>query len=259
MKKVRTKSQNENTVPTINSLATLRRAFRRLGDADKARHLQKFFRTGPGEYGEGDVFLGITVPQTRKMVNQCNALSGREILELLHSQYHEERLLALLVLVARFQRGDEKQQKSIYRSYLKHKNGINNWDLVDLSAPNIVGTYLLNHERGELYALARSKRLWDRRIAILATLAFIKHGQFDDTLAIAEILLPDQEDLIHKAVGWMLRETGKRNLSVEESFLQTHYQRMPRTMLRYAIEKLTESRRQQYLKGKVKSTPNRLT
>ncbi|MCG6970139.1 MAG: DNA alkylation repair protein [Gammaproteobacteria bacterium] len=245
-------SLNRKTVPTINSLAELRRAFYRLGNTDKARQLQKYFRTGPGEYGHGDVFLGITVPQIRKMVKQCGALSRQEILELLQSQYHEERLLALLILVARFNQGDEKQQKSIYRLYLKHKNSINNWDLVDLSAPNIVGTYLLNHERGELYTLARSKRLWDRRIAILATLAFIKHGQFADTLNIAEILLQDKEDLIHKAVGWMLRETGKHNLDVEEAFLQTHYQRMPRTMLRYAIEKFTENRRQQYLKGKVK-------
>jgi 3-methyladenine DNA glycosylase AlkD len=251
MKKVRTQSQNSNKTASVNNLAELRRGFRSLGDTARAHHSQKFFRTGPGEYGEGDQFLGITVPQTRKMVKQCGSLAQQEILELLHSEFHEERLLALLVLVDRFKRGDEPQQKSIYNLYLKHKRFVNNWDLVDLSAPNIVGTYLLNADRSVLYKLAHSKRLWDRRIAILATLTFIKEGQFDDTLHIAELLLQDKEDLIHKAVGWMLRETGKKNLQVEETFLQTHYRRMPRTMLRYAIEKFTEKRRQQYLKSEI--------
>ena len=234
-----------------NTLQELRKAFRHLGDAHRARHAQKFFRTGPGEYGEGDVFLGITVPQIRKMVKLCIPLGTKEIAELLHSEYHEERLLALLTLVAKFQQGDEKQQKTIYQLYLKHKKFINGWDLVDLSAPNIMGTYLLNKDRSVLRTLARSNCLWDRRIAVLATLPFIKHHQFDDTLIIARLLLQDQEDLIHKAVGWMLRETGKRDLAVEEAFLQVHYQHMPRTMLRYAIEKFAENRRQQYLKGRV--------
>jgi 3-methyladenine DNA glycosylase AlkD len=250
-KKVRTRSQNKLKAASVNNLADLRRTFRSLGDSVRAQHSQKFFRTGPGEYGEGDLFLGITVPQIRKMVKLCGSLAQQEVLELLHSQFHEERLLALLVLVDRFKRGNDQQQKSIYNVYLKHKRCVNNWDLVDLSAPNIVGMYLLNAERSVLFKLVRSKRLWDRRIAVMATLAFIKQGQFDDTLHIAEWLLQDTEDLIHKAVGWMLREIGKKNLQVEEAFLQTHYRRMPRTMLRYAIEKFTEKRRQQYLKGQI--------
>jgi len=191
------------------------------------------------------------VPQIRKLAKPCTKLANQDIVELLHSQYHEERLLALFTLVAKFKQGDGKQQKTIYNLYLKHKKYINSWDLVDLSAPNIVGTYLLNLDKSVLYKLASSKSLWDRRIAIMATLPFIKHHQFDDTLTIAEALLQDKEDLIHKAVGWMLREIGNRDLAAEEAFLQIHYQRMPRTMLRYAIEKFAENRRQQYLKGKV--------
>jgi 3-methyladenine DNA glycosylase AlkD len=234
-----------------NTLADIRTAFHRLGDTKRAQHSQRFFRTGPGEYGEGDVFLGITVPQIHKMAKQCTKLANKEIVELLQSQYHEERLLALLVLVAKFKQGDEKQQKAIYNLYLKHKKHVNGWDLVDLSAPNIVGAYLLNLDKSMLYKLARSKSLWDRRIAIMATLPSIKQHQFDDTLNIAELLLQDKEDLIHKAVGWMLREIGNRDLAAEEAFLHVHYQRMPRTMLRYAIEKFAETRRQQYLKGRV--------
>lgn len=235
----------------MDTLNEVRTAFRRLRDPKRAQHSLRFFRTGPGEYGEGDMFLGITVPQSRKMAKQCANLVTQDIVELLHSPYHEERLLALLVLVAKFEQGDEKQQKAIYNLYLKHKKYINGWDLVDLSAPKIVGTYLLNQDKSVLYKLARSKSLWDRRIAIMATLPSIKQHQFDDTLNIAEILLQDKEDLIHKAVGWMLREVGNRNLAAEEAFLQNHYQRMPRTMLRYAIEKFAENRRQQYLKGKI--------
>lgn len=248
---MRTRSHNRNKSTSLDNLVELRREFRSLGDTARARHSLRFFRTGPGEYGEGDLFLGITVPQTRKMVKQCGSLTQQDIEELLHSEFHEERLLALLILVDRFKRGDDQQQKSIYNLYLKHKRFVNNWDLVDLSAPNIVGTYLLNAERSVIYKLAHSKRLWDRRIAIMATLTFIKQGQFDDTLHIAEQLLQDKEDLIHKAVGWMLREIGKKNLQVEEAFLKTHYRRMPRAMLRYAIEKFTEKRRQQYLKSEI--------
>ena len=235
----------------MDRLADIRKDFRGLSDPQRAQHSQRFFRTGPGEYGEGDNFLGITVPLIRKTAKQCGALNTQEILELLHSPYHEERLLALLVLVARFQQGDAKQQKTIYNLYLKHKKYINNWDLVDLSAPNIVGTYLLQLDKSVLYKLAKSKHLWDRRIAVLSTFAFIKQHQFDDTLAIAELLLQDKEDLIHKAVGWMLREVGNREMAIEEAFLKRHYQYMPRTMLRYAIEKFTENRRQQYLQGKL--------
>jgi 3-methyladenine DNA glycosylase AlkD len=229
----------------------IRQTFRRLADANRARHSQKFFRTGPGEYGEGDVFLGITVPQIRQTAKRCAKLSEEEILQLLQSSYHEERLLAALILVGRFKSSDEHQQKRIYQLYIKHKKFINNWDLVDLSAPNIVGVYLQDKDKSPLYRLAVSKNLWDRRMAILATLAFIKQRQYDDTLAIAEILLEDGEDLIHKSVGWMLREVGKQDPAAEEAFLKIHYRRMPRTMLRYAIEKFAENRRQQYLKGTV--------
>ena len=235
----------------MDTFTEIRQAFRSLSDATRAQHSQKFFRTGPGEYGEGDVFLGITVPQIRKMVKQCGKLSQGEILQLLQSPYHEERLLAVLILVNRFKQDGQGQQKLIYQLYMKHKKFINSWDLVDLSAPNIVGTYLLDKDKSVLYQMAVSKNLWQRRMAIMATLALIKQRQFADTLKIAEILLDDNEDLIHKAVGWMLREVGKRDQAVEERFLQAHYHCMPRTMLRYAIEKFAENRRQQYLKGTI--------
>ena len=233
----------------MDTLQNIRQAFQQLSDPARAKHSQKFFRTGPGEYGEGDRFLGITVPLTRKMAKQCKSLTHQEIYELLQSPYHEERLLALLVLVERFKKCDPPQQKPIFNSYVKHKKFINNWDLVDSSAAYIVGAYLMDKDKSLLYKWAKSKNLWDRRIAIMATFQFIKHRQFNDTLAIATILLHDSQDLIHKAVGWMLREIGNRDLAVEEAFLQQHYRQMPRTMLRYAIEKLTEKRRQQYLKG----------
>jgi 3-methyladenine DNA glycosylase AlkD len=233
----------------MDTFKTIRREFRHLADTERARHSQRFFRTGPGEYGEGDVFLGITVPQIRKTTKNCRQLSQEDILQFLQSRYHEERLLAALVLVERFTRGAPQQQKTIYQLYMNYKNCINNWDLVDLSAPNIVGGFLADKDKSVLYRLAVSKKLWDRRIAIMATLAFIKQGQFDDTFAIADILLEDREDLIHKATGWMLREVGKRDQACEETYLQPRYQRMPRTMLRYAIEKFAENRRQQYLKG----------
>lgn len=233
----------------METLAHIRQALRALSDTSRARHSQKFFRTGPGEYAEGDRFLGITVPQTRKIAKRCTELQNGEILELLRSPYHEERLLALLVLVDRFKKGDAQQQKVIYDLYLKNKIYVNNWDLVDVSAAVILGTYLLERDTGVLFTMAKAKNLWERRMAILATLAFIKHNRFDMTLKIAQILLQDREDLIHKAVGWMLREIGKRDLATEETFLQTHYHRMPRTMLRYAIEKFEENHRKQYLHG----------
>ena len=233
----------------METFKEIRQAFRHLSDPQRARQALRFFRTGPGEYGEGDRFLGITVPQIRDTVKRCGGLHQKDIIRLLQSPYHEERLLAALVLVQRFKQGDPNQQETLYQLYMKHKKYINGWDLVDLSAPNIVGTYLLDKDKKRLYQLAVSKNLWERRMAILATLAFIKQGRFDDTLAIADILLEDRHDLIHKAVGWMLREIGKRDLAAEEAYLKDRYHRMPRTMLRYAIEKFVEIRRQQYLKG----------
>ena len=220
---------------------------RKMGDKEDARFLQGFFKTGPGQYGEGDIFLGIRVPTTRKLAKEYAALPFKGILPLLKSPYHEERLFALIFLVNAFAQGDETIQKKIYDLYLANTRYINNWDLVDLSAPNIIGAYLFTKSRKPLYQLAKSKSLWERRIAVLATFFFIKNNQFDDSLKIAGILLKDKEDLIHKASGWMLREIGKRDIKVEEAFLQKHCRIMPRTMLRYAIERFAPSKRRMYL------------
>lgn len=223
----------------------------KLADTEKAKLLQGFFKTGPGQYGEGDMFLGITVPNIRKLVKECEGIRIEEMRKLLISGIHEERLCALLLLVRSFVKGDEDARKTIYTLYLKHTRYINNWDLVDLSAPNIVGAYLLERSREPLYVLAKSRDLWKRRIAILSTFMFIRENDFDDALRIAKLLLTDEHDLIHKAVGWMLREIGKRDMRIEEQFLKPHYQKMPRTMLRYAIERFPEQKRQKYLKGKI--------
>lgn len=220
-----------------------------LGDADIAAHSQRFFKTGPGEYGEGDVFRGIRVPALRKLARRYRQLPRTEVLTLLTSEYHEDRLLALLILVQAFVRGDDQAKSAIYQTYLSHTRWINNWDLVDASAHKIVGPYLEGRDREPLYVLAQSASLWERRIAIIATLHYIHLGQFEDTLAIAKLLLCDPEMLIHKAAGWMLREVGKRDREVEETFLRNHYRAMPRTMLRYAIERFPEPTRQAYLTG----------
>jgi 3-methyladenine DNA glycosylase AlkD len=224
---------------------------RKMGDRQKAQGHQRFFKTGPGQYGEGDVFLGVTVPQLRELVKECDGLALNEILELLRSSFHEERLLALLVLNRAYAKGDEASRQSIYEMYLSNTRFINNWDLVDASAPHIVGDFLMRRSRKPLYSLARSRDLWERRIAIVATAHFIRRGDFSDTLKISKLLLADGEDLIHKAVGWMLREVGKRDLESEERFLIEHYKRMPRTMLRYAIERFPQPRRQMYLRGEL--------
>jgi len=224
---------------------------RELGDSDIASHSQRFFKTGPGQYGEGDKFLGIRVPVIRKCVREYRAISLEDTVELLKSPFHEARLLALLILVAKYSAANKNaEQEAIYRSYLKHTHFINNWDLVDSSAEHIVGAHLFDKDRKLIYRLVRSKDLWERRIGVMATFHFVKKEDFADTLAIAESLLGDREDLIHKAVGWMLREVGNRNRKVEEKFLRSHYKQMPRTMLRYAIEKLPEPDRQAYLRGK---------
>lgn len=229
----------------------IRTKLQKLADKEKAKILQRFFKTGPGEYGEGDIFLGVNVPMLRKLAKEHDAIPLNETIQLLKSPIHEERLLALLLLVRVFSKGDEALQKKIYDLYLKHTRYINNWDLVDLTAPNIVGTYLLDKSRKPLYALAKSNDLWKRRIAILATLSFIRQNDFDDTLKISNTLLTDEHDLIHKAVGWMLREVGKRSLVSEERFLQQHYRKMPRTALRYAIERFPEAKRKKYLNGAI--------
>ena len=222
-----------------------------LGNQEQAAVSQRFFKTGPGEYGEGDVFLGIKVPVLRKLAKEYQYLSLKEVEALLGSKYHEQRLLALFVMVDQFSRGDQKKQKSIYELYLKSTGSINNWDLVDSSAHHIVGPYLLDKSKAPLFALARSDCLWERRIAVMATFHYIKNDKFSHTLKIAGLLLADKEDLIHKAVGWMLREIGKRRLPREEAFLKKHCQTMPRTMLRYAIEKFPEPKRRRYLKGTI--------
>ena len=233
-----------------------------MADAQKAKGLQRFFKTGPGEYAEGDLFLGVMVPQTRAVVKKYwREISIGETQELLHSKFHEERLCALLILVAKFQKADEAARKEIFDLYLANTEFINNWDLVDLSADKIVGAYLdLDSEDADILSeLAKSGSLWERRIAMLATFHFIKKGEPRLALAIAEILVNDKQDLIHKAVGWMLREIGRPRANfadkagkrcgqeVEEEFLQKHYKTMPRTMLRYAIEKFGDAKRKYYL------------
>ncbi len=218
-----------------------------LGDRERARVLQRFFKTGQGEYGEGDVFVGLRVPEIRKLAKEYHELPFSETIQLLHSPIHEARLLAILILVRAYAKGDDPLKEKIYNLYLRHTRFINSWDLVDASAEYIVGSHLRYRSRSPLHALAVSNLLWDRRISIMATFHYIKCREFDETLRIAEILLRDPEDLIHKAVGWMLREIGKRDRLTEEDFLKAHYKTMPRTMLRYAIERFPEKLRQQYL------------
>ena len=224
---------------------------RGLAKKENAEVAQRFFKTGPGEYGEGDKFLGIRVPVLRKLAKEYQVISVGEAGKLLKSPIHEERLLALFILIHIYSKGAESVKKKIYDLYLDNTEFINNWDLVDTSAEHIVGNFLLDKSKSPLYGLAKSKILWERRISIMATFCFIKRLQYSDTLKISEILLHDKEDLIHKAVGWMLREVGKRNLPLEEEFLKAHYMHMPRTMLRYAIERFSESKRQRYLKSKI--------
>jgi 3-methyladenine DNA glycosylase AlkD len=220
-------------------------------DPAQALILQRFFKTGPGEYGEGDLFLGIKVPILRSLVKKHYRNTRlADIKKLLHSPYHEKRLFALLLLVAKFKTKDYRQE--IFDLYLNNTRHINNWDLVDQSSPYIVGDFLQNRSRAPLYALAKSNDLWEKRIAMVATFHFIRQGESTTALEIAAILLHDTHDLIHKAVGWMLRETGKRcALETEEAFLRQHYKDMPRTMLRYAIERFPEKKRQAYLTGTI--------
>lgn len=233
----------------IKTVKDLRGVLKKLADPRKAVHVQRFFKTGKGEYGEGDVFLGITVPALRALVKKCGMLSLEDILLMLASTLHEERLLALFLLVDRFKKGDEGERSRIYHQYLRNTKHINNWDLVDCSAHLIVGAHLENSDKKMLYDLVQSASLWERRIAVIATFHFIRKDRFDDALKLFGMLMVDKEDLIHKAVGWMLREIGKRDQVAEERFLKVHHGRMPRTMLRYAIERFPEEKRVSYLKG----------
>ena len=229
-------------------LEEARKELRKYGNKEKARFLRRFFKTGPGEYAEADVLIGVKVPDTRKVSVKFQDLPVKEVLTLLKSPIHEERLLALLILIRKYSKANGKEKENIFNLYLKHTKFINNWDLVDLSAPNIVGAFLEDKDKRLLYKLANSRLLWERRIAILATFYFIKNKKLEETLKISELLINDKHDLIHKAVGWMLRELGKRDRSLEELFLDKHYSVMPRTMLRYAIEKFPEDKRKKYLR-----------
>ena len=233
---------------TVNQI---RKAMRRLGSKERAELSQRYFKTGPGQYGEGDIFLGLNASELKALTVEHQALAMDDVLLLLESPVHEERMLALLILVRAYSKGDETTKKRIYETYLANTRFINNWDLVDASAHTIVGRFLTDKSRKPLYTLARSNSLWERRIAIISTFWFIRQDQFADTLKISKLLLADKEDLIHKAVGWMLREVGKRDQPREESFLREHYKMMPRTMLRYAIEKFPEPHRRMYLKGEI--------
>jgi len=233
------------------NISSIQSDFKKLADPVRAQHSQRFFKTGKGEYGEGDIFLGIKVPEVRNLVRKHKGVSLDIILHFLKSKFHEERLFAILSMVLCFEKGDAEKRRQLYDLYLKNTRFINNWDLVDLSSSQIVGAYLEKKERKVLYKLAESGDLWKRRIAIIATFRFIRRLDFEDTLKLATLLRNDQEDLIHKAVGWMLREVGNRDMKTEEDFLKKYYRELPRTMLRYAIEKFPEDKRQAYLKGKI--------
>ncbi len=238
-------------MPVKTTVAEIQSKLEKLANARDASFLQRLFKTGPGEYGCGDRFRGIRVPVLRQLARQYRGITVTQARQLLRSRFHEDRLLALFILVHLFSKGDSSTRAAIYRLYLKNTGCINNWDLVDASAEHIVGPFLCDTDRRPLYRLARSSSLWERRIAILATFHFIKRGDFAETLKIARLLLSDKEDLIWKAVGWMLREVGKRNPKAEEAFLRTHCKTMPRVMLRYAIERFPEAKRRRYLKGEV--------
>jgi 3-methyladenine DNA glycosylase AlkD len=228
-------------------LADLQKDLKKLATKEKSKNLSRFFKTGKGEYGEGDIFLGVMVPQQREVAKKYPDLSLSDLQELLNSKIHEFRLTALFILVHQFSRASEVEKKKIVDFYLKNSRNINNWDLVDLSAPKILGPYLLDKERKILYKLVKSKLLWERRIAVLAAFAFIREHDFKDVINLAETLLKDSHDLMHKAVGWMLREVGKREEKVLVEFLDKYRKIMPRTMLRYAIEKFNPIIRQKYL------------
>ncbi len=248
-------------------LTKLKQELQSLANPEQAEVLQRFFKTGEGEYGEGDIFLGIKVPVQRKIAKKYSGLNLYKLQELLDSKVHDHRSVALFILIDKYKKTDEENKGNIFNFYLENTRNINNWDLVDLSAPHIVGNFLLDKKKDILYELVQSENLWDKRIAIVSTYAFIKKEEFKETLAISELLLKDEHDLIHKAVGWMLREVGKaeensstssaeassneRNKPILEGFLKEHYKKMPRTMLRYAIEKFDEVKRKKYLKGKI--------
>ena len=228
-------------------LKKLVREINNLKNLEKAKILSRFFKTGKGEYGEGDIFIGLTVPLQRSIAKRYSYLTLPDLQKLIDSPIHEYRLISLLILVEKYKKGSQKEKKNIVAFYLKNTKKINNWDLVDLSAEKILGDYFMDKDKAIIYKLTKSANIWERRISILTTFQFIKNKKYDDTLKISEILLKDKHDLIHKAVGWMLREIGKRDKKKEIEFLDKFYKTMPRTMLRYALEKFAESKRKYYL------------
>lgn len=234
----------------MNSPDKVMFALKELGNPEIAKHSARFFKSGPGEYGEGDQFLGVRVPKQRSIAKKYRSLPLEQVQDLLQSNYHEVRLTALLILVYKYQKSKHfEERKKIYRFYFLHADRVNNWDLVDSTAKYIPGHFLYeyNQDRSVLYSLSESENLWKRRIAIITTFYFIDKGDFEITFRLAEKYLTDTEDLIHKATGWMLREIGKKNENLLKDFLDQFYQEMPRTMLRYAIEKLQEPDRLNYL------------
>lgn len=234
------------------SLAEIKKEVALYTNEEKGKFFQKFFKTGKGQYAEGDLFLGISVPTIRSIAKKyVDKSSIKEAESLLNSKFHEERLLSLIILVYKFEKAEKKEKEEIFNFYIKNTSKINNWDLVDVSAANIVGRHILDKDVSIIYSLAKSKNLWEKRIAIVSTYAFIKSGELEHTFKISETLMNDKHDLIHKAVGWMLREAGKKNQKALENFLKKHYKSMPRTALRYAIERFPQERRKQYLKGKI--------
>ena len=229
-------------------LKQLEKELQKSGNPSKAKIYSRFFKTGKGGYGEGDVFIGLTVPEQRALAKKYVNLSITDVEKLLSNKIHEYRLTGFFILTYKFEKADEKEKEKIVDFYLRNKHCANNWDLIDCVADKILGRYLFDKKKDVIYELAKSSSLWDRRIAIISTFYFIKNNKFDDTLRISEILLDDKHDLIHKAVGWMLREVGKKDQNIEEEFLLKYYKIMPRTMLRYAIEKFDSEKRQFYLR-----------
>ena len=234
----------------LNSVFRLKTELKKSADPKRARVSMSFFKTGPGHYGQGDIFLGLTVPRLRQIALKYSDLSLIEIKALLYGKIHEHRQAALEILVFRYEQGDSKKKQAIAKFYLTHSKQVNNWDLVDSSAGYILGDYLYRKDKKVLYDFAKSRNIWQRRIAIISTYSYIRRGEYKETLKIAKLLLRDPHDLIHKAVGWMLREIGKKSLETETAFLDKHYEQMPRTMLRYAIERFPDKLRFSYLKGK---------
>jgi len=225
---------------------------RKLANEEIAKHSLRFFKTGKGEYGYSDIFLGVRAPKIRLIAKKYIDISIVDMKILIQSKYHEERFLGLIILVNKYSKTKDKKTKNqLYKIYISSFKYINNWDLVDVTCPHVIGKHLIDKDRSILYKWSKSDDLWTKRIAIVSTFSFIRQNDLEDTFKIAEILLQDKHDLIHKAVGWMLREAGKRDLEKEEIFLKKYYRDMPRTMLRYAIEKFPESKRQAYLKGTI--------